>query len=375
MSKIRLVGIFDNSGYGYANKKTFNALLKTGRNVTTQIINTPMSRSEMAQDIDYKTIVEHSVKKDKPDTIIAQLVPFMVDHFFQKDTRNILSFFWESDRICQNWVSVANNGLTSEVWTPCQSNYDALINSGITKPVYIVPQFIDTTIIKKDIAENILPIIGNKDAYRFYSIFQWSERKNPEGLLRAYYNEFTAADNVMFVIKTYGPSPFADRRRIKETILKIKDDSDNNNPPPVFYLGELLTSEQVDSIAPQCHCYVHAGRGEGLNIPLVNAMAYKQQVITTKLGGIVDWMDDGSAYIIPHTLEDIDTTKQAWGAFYQSTPPQKWGRIEDKDIQVAMRKAYNERNDYSDRVKKYDGVLKYCSEEYVVEKIKERLNE
>lgn len=372
MKNIVLSGTFDNSGYGQANKNLFISLLKTNNNIIAQVINTPMSRPEFAQDEDYKTILSHIDPKTKPDIIIAQMVPSLWHYAFKKNIRCIGYLFWESDRICEDWIKIINDGLCSEVWVSCPSNYQALINSGIKKPIFLIPQYIKTTIISRIEAEKILPL-PNPDFFRFYSIFQWTERKNGEGLIRAFYNEFVADDKVLLVVKTYGASAFSDRRWIKERILKLKEESGNKNPPPLYLLDKLLTPSQVNSIHPQCNAYVHCGKGEGLNIPLLEAMSYGQQVITTKLGGIADWMDNNTGYIIPHTLENINTNGMPWGMFYISNPPQQWGGVRDKDIQTSMRLAFNEKNDCPWRISNYVDILDRCSEGHMINEISKRL--
>lgn len=369
MSTLRITGVFDNSGYGVANKATAVALIDAGFDVTTGVITTNMSRMEFAQDKNYAAIVKR-ISNKKPKVEIVQLVPRLWQEQFQRGVYNIGYFFWESDKICDSWIEIINNGLCNEVWVPCQSNYDALINSGVKKPIYIVPQYTQISLMNKELAQKILPI-PNDGTYNFYSIFQWTQRKNPGALFQAYFNEFSNEENVMLVVKTYGPSPFADRRRIKEFILNTKEKS--GSTAPVYLFGELMTAEQVNAIHPQCHCYVYSGRGEGWNIPLLESMAYKKQIITTKTGGIADWITNESAYIIPHTLIPIDAAGQAWGWFYQSDPPQKWGEVRVEDVQKAMRQAYNERNNYAHRINHYNDVLKISSKNNIINIMKERL--
>lgn len=374
MKTIRFTGVFDNSGYGWANKQTFLALLATDFTIGTQVINTPMSRHEYSVDPTYDKVVAYQdilkSTRSKPDINIVQLVPVFVDHFFIKGSYNILYFFWETDRICQDWVDRINNSICEEVWVPCPTNRIALIDSGVKKPVYVIPQYTPVEVMPEEDARQILSI-PNREKYNFYSTFQWTERKNPKALLRAYFEEFKKEDNVQLVLKTYGPSPFTDRRWIKEAILEMKEQY--VDAAPVFYLGELLKPNEVNAIHPQCQCYVYTGRGEGWNIPLVESMTYGKQVITTKTGGIADWIDEKSAYVIPHKIVPIDAANQAWGQFYQSIPSQNWGDVDIKEVQKAMRLAYNEKNDYSYRIKFYKDVLKICEKEEITDLMKERL--
>lgn len=370
MNDIRISGVFDNTGYGVANKATALCLLDAGFKISTQIINTYMSRREFSNDQDWEIIVKHMNSK-KAKVNLVQLMPKLWDYGFQKDTYNIGYLFWESDRICDEWINIINNGLCNEVWVPCPSNYNALMASGIKKPIYIIPQVTNFNIIDIEKARQILPI-PNQDHYRFYSIFQWSQRKNPESLFKAYFNEFSEKDKTMLVVKTYGPSAFADRRWIKETIIDLKEKY--NSTAPVYLFGELLTGEQINAIHAQCDCYVYSGRAEGWNIPLLESIAYKKQIITTKTGGIADWITEQSAYIIPHQQVPINTEGNIWGAYYRSEPPQNWGDVKIIDVQNAMRKAYEEKNNASSRINHYNSILNICSKDSFARNIKERLS-
>lgn len=371
MSKVTITSVFDTSGYGYAAKCTTTALIKAGLDISTNIISTPMSRYEFSRDEMLKEIMQRS-NKGNAKINIAITIPSLSHYAFQKNTYNILNMFWESDRICDDWINIINNGPCNEVWVPCQSNYNALMNSGVKKPVHIIPQYTPVELMSKQQAKEILPI-PNEGTYRFYSIFQWTKRKNPEALFRAYFNEFSADDNVMLVVKTYGPSAFSNRRWIKEAIIDMKQKS--GSTAPVYLFGELMTPQQINAIHPQCHCYVYAGRSEGWNIPLVEAMAYGKQIITSKTGGIADWINDDNGYIIPHELIPIDTAGQAWGSFYQSNPPQHWGEVKIEDVQQAMRKAYTDYKSENYSIPTYKNILDVCNEEHVVKLMNERLNQ
>ncbi len=366
---IKVVGVYDNSGYGVANKATAMALINSGLETSIYVTRTLMSRFEFVQDQDFATVLKYYSKK-KANINIVQLIPRLWPSLFEEGAYNIGYFFWESDKLSDSWIDIINNGLCNEVWVPCQSNYNALMKSGIRKPVYIIPQYTKIDLMDKGKAKEILPI-PNEEAYKFYSIFQWTQRKNPEALLEAYFGEFSGKENVMLVLKTYGPSPFADRRAIKEIILNAKQRS--GSTAPVYLFGELMTIEQVNAIHPQCDCYVYSGRAEGWNIPLIESMAYNKQIITSKTGGIADWITDASAYVVPHTLIPINTVGQAWGDFYYSDPPQQWGDVKVQDIQSAMRQAYNERNDCTQRINKYNDILHVSSQENMVNLIKQRL--
>lgn len=371
---IRFTGTFDQSGYGNAARDTCMALIHAGYNVATQVIVTPMSRQEAAGCNNYAEIIKRINPNVKAKVNITELIPPLWHNAFQKDTYNIGYFFWEVDLLPDEWVKIINEGLCNEVWVPCEWNKVICQRSGVNKPIYVIYPVTQFSIQAKQDAKKLLPIGGKDDAYRFYSIFQWSNRKNGDGLLRAYFNEFTSKDNVLLVIKSYGSSvSVAERRIIKEVISDLKRTSSNPDPPPVYFFGELLKPNEVSAIHPQCHCYISPHRGEGWGIPIAEAMSYGNQVVTTKIGGITDFLDDKNkptGYIIPNTWETV--TKMPWTQYYNDK--QKWGGIKDLDIQYAMRQAYDERNNFSYRVNNYKSILDLCSEGAIIKLIKERLS-
>lgn len=363
---IRYSSSFDQSGYGVAARDMAYALISSGLNVSTNTIYTPMSRQEVAGCAALDEISKRQSSKQAQVNICEQ-VPILWNYGFQKGSKNIGRMYWEADKLPTDWVNIINNGLCDEVWASCQWNKDVYINSGVKKPIYVIPPIINTEHKIHD--ESLLPI-PYKDYYKFYSIFQWTPRKNPEALLRAYFNEFSNDENVLLVVKAYGAgASLGEQRSIKETIVELKKQSSNKNPAPVFYIGELIKPEQVELIHQQCQCYVSTSRAEGWNVPLTDAIGYNNQVITTQIGGITEHLNNTNAYIIPNTWENV--AGMPFGNIYNSN--MKWGSVDVADVQTMMRKAYNERKDYAARSNQYADILKVGSVENVLKLVKERL--
>lgn len=370
MKLIRYSSSYDQSGYGIAATNTCYALIKSGLNISTNLITTSMSRIDKAESIAQQEIIKRITDK-KATVNICEQIPNLWSHAFQKDSRNIGRIFWEADRVSKSWTDTINSSC-DELWVSCESNKEACENSGVKKPIYVIPAISNCEVMSKEESFQHLTLPGDKDTYRFYSIAQWTKRKNLDGLLRAFYNEFSGKDNVMLVLKTYGTGiTNFEKRIIKEFILETKVKSGNPDPAPIYFLGDLLTPNQLSAIHAQSHCLVSPNRGEGWNIPLCDALSYGNQAITTRLGGIADKTDDSSVYVVPHTLETLNG--MPWSQFYDES--MNWGAIKDEDIQEQMRKAYNERHDFSARFSKYADILDYCSEEKVVVLIRKRLEQ
>src|SRR5262249_51490675 len=127
---IKVTGFFDNSGYGVANKATALMLMDEVLGLSTQVVSTMMSRPEFANDADMAKILSRASNKPAKVNII-QLIPKLWPQYCTKNSYNIGYFFWESDKLCDDWINIINNGACDEVWVPCLSNYNALMNSGI----------------------------------------------------------------------------------------------------------------------------------------------------------------------------------------------------------------------------------------------------
>src|SRR6266567_2244154 len=103
---LRITSVFDNSGYGFAARQTSNLLINAGIDISTNIIQTPMSRYEFSQDAEFTEIIKRS-RTRKPYAInLAITIPSLAHYAFEKGKRNFLYFFWESDKICNQWIDI-----------------------------------------------------------------------------------------------------------------------------------------------------------------------------------------------------------------------------------------------------------------------------
>jgi hypothetical protein len=64
-----------------------------------------------------------------------------------------------------------------EIWTGSQFNADAIRRAGVDVPIYVIPEAIDIEV------GEVKPYKIEVPGFKFYSIFEWTERKNPRELL------------------------------------------------------------------------------------------------------------------------------------------------------------------------------------------------
>ena len=111
-------------------------------------------------------------------------------------------FYWEADRLPLSWERMISQ--VNELWVPCQLVEQACRKAKFKGPIKLIPTPSDPwetnqrLIIPSDVSNQY---IVSDDVFKFYSIFQWHERKGYKELLQAYYKTFNEDDNVILILK------------------------------------------------------------------------------------------------------------------------------------------------------------------------------
>lgn len=323
--------ILDYSGYGEASRHDVKALLSAGVNVTCEA---PSYTREQA---DYGDIGKECVKligKEIGYRIkIIHTTPNVYPQFFEPEKYHIGRVFWETDQLPKEFALQAQQ--CDEIWTGSRFNVDAIKKSGVTKPVYIVPEAIDTDI---DIGSIKPFIIQNQDTYKFYSVFEWIERKNPKALLEAYWQEFRNGENVSLTLKTYRNN-FMKKNYgdISGQIRLVKKKLQYESYAPVFIYQHLMDRNQVYRFHKTFDCFVSAHRGEGWGVPQMEAMLLEKPIISTGLGGIHEYVSKDQGMMIDYSLVPIegDVRNPQWYTYQM-----QWGEVSILELRKAMRYMY-----------------------------------
>jgi glycosyltransferase involved in cell wall biosynthesis len=251
--------------------------------------------------------------------------------FAEPDKYLIGRAFWETDKVPLDFA--INLQRVDEIWTGSEFNKQAMINAGVTKDIYIIPEAIDA---RTSPAQFDPYITENKDDYKFYSIFEWTERKNPLALLEAYWREFEDTEGVSLTLKTYQISFGPDKREgIDQQIRKLKARLNLKRFAPIYMYRQLMDRRQVYRFHKSFDCFVSAHRGEGWGIPQMEALLMEKPIISTNLGGIHEYLTHKKdALLVDYTMVPVDNLGYN-GQWY--TPDQKWGAINIDSLRKNMR--------------------------------------
>lgn len=319
----------DYSGYGEAVRHDIGALNAAGVQLTTQI---PIYVPELS---DYGELGDLAVSCEGKELgyriKIIHTTPNVYGMFYEPEKYLIGRAFWETDKVPLDFA--INLQKVDEIWTGSEFNKQAMINAGVTKDIYIIPEAIDARISP---AQFDPYITENKDDYKFYSIFEWTERKNPLALLEAYWREFENTEGVSLTLKTYQVSFGPDKREgIDQQIRKLKARLNLKRFAPIYMYRQLMDRRQVYRFHKSFDCFVSAHRGEGWGIPQMEALLMEKPVISTNLGGIHEYLTHKKdALLVDYTMVPVDNMGYN-GQWY--TPDQKWGAINIDSLRKNMR--------------------------------------
>lgn len=145
-------------------------------------------------------------------------------------------------------------------------------------PVYIVPHCYD---VRRWPTHRPLQTATT----RFLWIGAWSHRKNPLGVVKAYWSEFTDEDNVLLTIKT--SSKYA-----IEDLQTLKREMNLQNTAPVDLITGKLSDDEIIDLHMNSDVYVSLHRGEGWGLGPFASSIVSNPVIATNYGGTSDYLED-----------------------------------------------------------------------------------
>ncbi|NEW04779.1 glycosyltransferase family 4 protein [Paenibacillus sp. SYP-B3998] len=290
-----------------------------------------------------KNLREGKIKKRR--VLIYHQLPKTIN--FKKDRASfnsiILNTVWETSRIPNRWVPYMNK--FDAVCVPSNQNKQALRNSGVKVPIFLVPHGVDTKMYTPN--NKSFPLRGAKGKFIFVSIFGFQHRKNPEALLRAYWEEFSPADNVLLVIKTNGYAAHENEKWIKTTIRRYKERLGiRKKTAPVLVISHYLTSKELKGLYTLGNVFVLPTRGEGVGLPFLESLASGIPVITTGWGGHMDFLTHKNSFLIPYQLQNPVSSMNSKHAISRkfrnlfAEKGQRWAEPNLGSLRRLMRLAY-----------------------------------
>ncbi|MDG1324273.1 MAG: hypothetical protein P8P49_00800 [Opitutales bacterium] len=264
-----------------------------------------------------------------------------------KNCYNIALPHHEWSKYPKNWIKRLNK--FDEVWTTTEHIMNLLIKCGLKVPCFNLPPALDTEKITTKSNFNI------SKKPRFLAIGEPHFRKGHHLLMQGFMKTFPEVGKALLTIKT---SPSCEWESPRNDIVLIKDE----------WSREKLLAEYTKH-----DCFVSASLGEGLGLPIAEAIMAELPVCTNFWGGHKSILTSGGFYEIPH--EEIIQPFTSNPAFYAEDQKCAYSSSSNisKSIEKFIKTKESDREEMVKLAKKY--FLQNYGSKVTLRNIKKRLEE
>ena len=239
-------------------------------------------------ELPFETILYH-VNADMMETICRQLPRGLT-----AGRRAIGYWFWELSYLPLEFAAAFRH--VDEVWAPSRFCREAFSTLAPVPVCWVPPHVVPPAARPLDRAAlGIDP--GRVLFLSAFDVLSVPARKNPLGLLAAFAEVAgRGAAPVHLVLKVTHAE--ADPALVAEL-------REGSRGLPVTVLVEPMTRSRVDALLASCDAYVSLHRLEGLGLPLIEALYLAKPVIATGYGGVLDYLDEATGFVVRHRLAPL----------------------------------------------------------------------
>ncbi len=282
---------------------------------------------------------------DNVDTVIQYNLPS--EFAYKGGVRNIGTFAYETSGFPNTrWRDHLE--LMDGVFVLCNHQKEVILNhcgDYLFNKTRVIPHPVDTDKFTKfyDIMDFGIP----KNTVKFYTVSEFSRRKNIPALLAAYYSEFSSDDNVILIIKAHDSNRnFGRGRSIAKSIIddlksSLNRFADPSRYPPVILLSQYMTDSQINSLHKSADVFVSASHGEAWCLPAVDALGFGNYVVAPNHSAFKDYIEhEIHGFLVDGVRSTVIGVNDSVPGLY--TASEQWFNINVSSLSYIMRNAYND---------------------------------
>lgn len=297
---LQIEGPFDSSySLAIVNRELGRALARRGNDVGLRSMEGTGDFAPAAAFLnanpDCATLARRAAGADRsPDASLRFCYPPQVD-----DMRGVVrafhSYGWEETGFPAEYVAAFNRRL--DMITVLSGFVEKVLrDNGVRIPIAVSGGGVD----------HLLEVVPQAPSiewrtFRFLHVSSCFPRKGVDALLAAYGKAFRAGDDVSLVIKTF-PNPHNDVAQQLQCLRRQDPDY-----PHVVLIDRDCSLAELAGLYAACHAFVAPSRGEGLGLPMAEAMLFNLPVITTAWGGQTDFCDQATAWMCDYRFAKAQT--------------------------------------------------------------------
>lgn len=326
-------GLTSVSGYSRAARAHARALIETG----VEVIIRNKRRDHVQCDVDdfwqpklTTHVLGHEERSDADVKIWHETPEF---YYPDPAIKNIALVAWETSEIPStdlkgdprlNWVAQLNK--MDMVWVPCEHNKLALITSGVKKRIEVVRHPIYPP------KDTYTPMVGKDATLSLLAAFQWQPRKDPLATILATYCTKAKA---RLILKTYGSTFEEGGSSIIKAVQDVKKNFHITPTNIVVPILAQLSDADMGKVFASGDVYLSTSRGEGCNLPALEAMVTGLPVIAPTHTAFKDFVDDHVGY----PVESYQQPVYGMGHIPWYSPDQYWYQVDVYSVCRAIEQA------------------------------------
>jgi hypothetical protein len=259
-------------GYAELGRIVINQLLQAGFDVSVLEIPVQTSDADFGPlGLQAERLIASPDATGSADVNIVNMIPPKFAQYRLVGARNIGFSMFETDKLPADWVGQCNQ--MDAMWVPSEWVKGVFLTSGVTVPISVVGVDAVPTPVS-------LPRGG---PFRLVSMFQWSARKNPVGLIRAYCAAFDGNPNTVLTLKTHRHTDPAQsfafvQNAVNFTLSRARS---SRGVPRIEIATEFFSARQIQQLHADSHAYVSLAHAEGWGLPAWEATLAGKPVIHT----------------------------------------------------------------------------------------------
>ncbi len=323
---LRYAGLFEEpSGYGQAARAHLEALVGAGVRARPHLMTSSSERVRGGSGAAFCRGLPKPFANGGERVAILHTIPTSFGALRRGERARVGLTAWDAPTLPASWVEPS--ALVDELWVPSEFSAGAFREAG-RAPVEVI-------------AHPVRPFEGGRapfpglpdDRFLFLSVFEWQERKNPLGLLRAFRAAFQGSREVGLVLKL-GCHFGAKRDAIARELAREAGGGFGPwRAPDVYVLWGDLSPAALARLFRRADAYASLHRAEGFGLCLAQAMATGLPVVATAYSANLEYMDSASAFLVPGTL--VPARSEPWHPFDRQM---RWCEA-DRDAAVAAMRA------------------------------------
>lgn len=318
-------------GYGIQARRILDVLYDRGVQIKLIPAEDYIPEANRITDPKWLARIEQSKAMPPAPIRINYCIPPVAE--YSQTAFNVIYAMWETDKYPREWIQKINQ---SHLFIAgCPSLVNSARKAGVNKPIEWLYPPIDRKLWSPGKDKIDIPGV-DEDTVVFMFIGNWLPRKNFDDLLLAYSYAFSGYKDTMLLIKTWGGNnSFEFKNQLLQNVQNKLGRFSYIDHPKRAIVTDMLPEEQVVKFMRNADFYFSMSHGEGLDLPMVQAMSMGIIPITTRFLAHGDYLDNFNSIEVKHSLTPIVDA----GAPYYTTD-QMWSRPDVGDAIKKLRSAY-----------------------------------